>query len=55
MAGGVDGPAVLQGNPTNSLLIQMVVQGKMPKSGPLLLPSQIQILTQWVQEGAPNN
>jgi uncharacterized membrane protein len=55
MAGSVNGAVVVPGNPSGSLIIQMVTQGKMPKNGPGLTPSQIQILTQWVQLGAPNN
>lgn len=55
MAGSANGPVVVPGNPDSSRLIQMVTQGMMPKSGPKLLPSQIQILTEWVQAGAPNN
>lgn len=55
MTTGVDAPVVVAGNPNGSLLIQMVVQGKMPKNGPLLQPGQIQILTDWVKSGAPNN
>ncbi|MGD0612477.1 MAG: c-type cytochrome domain-containing protein [Anaerolineales bacterium] len=55
MAGSANGPVVVPGNPDSSRLIQMVTQGLMPKSGPKLLPSQIQILTEWVQAGALNN
>jgi len=31
------------------------MNGKMPKRGAKLSDSQIQILTDWVNEGAPNN
>jgi uncharacterized membrane protein len=55
MTGSVNGAVVVPGNPDSSTLIQMVVQGKMPKRGPQLLPGQIQILTDWVKAGAPNN
>jgi len=55
MAGSVNGPVVVAGNPDTSLLMQMILQGKMPKSGPKLQPNQVQILTEWVQAGAPNN
>lgn len=55
MAGGADGPAVVAGDPNSSMLLQMVTQGKMPKSGPLLQPGQIQILNAWVKSGAANN
>jgi len=55
MAGGDNGTVITPGNPDQSSFIQMVVQGKMPKSGPHLLPSQIQLLTDWVKAGALNN
>ncbi len=55
MAGSSNGPVVVAGNPGNSLLIQMVQQGKMPKNGLKLQPAQIQILSQWISEGAPDN
>jgi hypothetical protein len=55
MAGSTNGAVVVPGNPDSSTLIQMVVQGKMPKRGPQLLPGQVQILTDWVKAGAPNN
>jgi Planctomycete cytochrome C len=55
MQGSEDGPVVEPGDPANSLLVQMIVQGKMPKNGPKLLPRQIQIITDWVQAGAPDN
>jgi uncharacterized membrane protein len=55
MTGSVNGAVVVPGNPDSSTLIQMVVQGKMPKRGPQLLPGQVQILTDWVKAGAPNN
>jgi mono/diheme cytochrome c family protein len=55
MQGSEDGPVIEPGDPANSLLVQMVVQGKMPKNGPKLLPRQIQIITDWVKAGAPDN
>jgi hypothetical protein len=55
MVVSVNGPVVVAGNPDSSPLIQMILQGKMPKSGPKLQPNQVQILTEWVQAGAPNN
>ncbi len=55
MAGSVNGAVILPGNPASSTLIQMVDQGKMPKRGPLLQPGQLQTLTDWVKNGAPNN
>jgi mono/diheme cytochrome c family protein len=55
MAGAANGPVVVPGNPDGSPFIQMILQGTMPKSGPKLLPKQIQTLSDWVKAGAPNN
>jgi uncharacterized membrane protein len=55
MAGSENGPVVVPGDVNNSPLVQLVLQGKMPKRGPKLLPDQVQLLTTWVEEGAPNN
>jgi len=53
--GSENGPVIAPGDPGNSLLIDMIVMGKMPKNGPKLLPAQIRVITDWVKEGAPNN
>jgi len=55
MAGSDNGPVIEPGKSADSLLIDLINQGKMPKKGPRLLPAQIRIITQWVDEGAPNN
>lgn len=55
MQGSEDGPVIEPGDPGNSLLIDMIVKGRMPKNGPKLLPTQIRVITDWVKEGAPNN
>jgi len=55
MAGSQNGPVIMAGDPNKSTLIQLVSQGKMPKSGPHLLPVQIQLLVNWVSAGAKNN
>ena len=55
MQGSEDGPVVEPGDPRSSLLIDMIVKGKMPKNGPKLLPKQIQLIVDWVTAGAPNN
>lgn len=55
MAGSENGPVVDPGNSGNSLLIELITNGKMPKKGPKLLPGQIRVITQWVDAGAPNN
>lgn len=55
MAGSVNGPVVIPGDPDNSLLVQQLLNGKMPKRGPKLTPAQIQIIIDWVLGGALNN
>jgi len=55
MAGSDNGPVIAPGDAANSFLIQQVLNGKMPKKGPKLLPAQIRTLSDWVAAGAPNN
>jgi uncharacterized membrane protein len=55
MAGSEDGPVVAPGDATNSSLAQMVIEGKMPKRGPKLTPDQVQLLVDWINQGAQNN
>ena len=55
LAGSDNGPVIVPGDPTNSLLVELVTNQKMPKRGPKLTPPQVQIITEWVAAGAPNN
>lgn len=55
MAGSDNGPVIVPGDATNSLLVELITVQKMPKRGPKLTPPQIQIITEWVSAGAPNN
>jgi hypothetical protein len=55
MAGSQNGPVIIPGNASDSLLIQKVVDGKMPKRGPKLTPAQIQTIKDWIDAGALNN
>ena len=55
MAGSQRGAVVVPGNAAQSSLIHLVSNGNMPKQGQKLTASQIQILTDWVNAGAPNN
>jgi uncharacterized membrane protein len=55
MAGSDNGPVIIPGDPSNSLLIQMIQAGKMPKRGPKLTPDQLQTLIDWITTGALNN
>ena len=55
LEGSENGPVIDPGDAKHSLLIKKVTEGKMPKRGPKLTPAQIQILTDWINAGAPNN
>ncbi len=55
LAGSQNGLVIVPGDAHHSLLIQKVTEGKMPKKGPKLTPNQIQIITDWINAGAPNN
>jgi hypothetical protein len=55
MAGSEKGAVVIPGDADNSSFIELVLQNKMPKRGPKLLPDQVQILVDWVEAGALNN
>jgi hypothetical protein len=55
MAGSDNGPVVLAGDAGGSLLVEMLVQNKMPKRGPKLAPPQVQLIIDWVNQGALNN
>ena len=53
--GAADGPVVTPGQAANSLLVEVISSGAMPKNSPRLLPTEIQTISTWVAAGAPNN
>ncbi len=55
MAGSFNGTVLVAGNSADSLLVQQLVNGKMPKRGPKLTPAQIKIISDWIDAGALNN
>jgi hypothetical protein len=55
MAGSENGPVVLAGNADGSLMVEMLIQNKMPKRGPKLTPPQVQLIIDWINQGALNN
>lgn len=55
MAGSDNGAVIIPGDIEGSLLVELITKQEMPKKGPKLTPSQIQIITEWVAAGAPNN
>lgn len=55
MAGSQDGPVITPGDASESLLVQKIASGEMPKRGPKLTPEQIQVIIDWINAGAQNN
>ena len=55
MAGSDNGLVIVPGDAANSLFVEMVATQKMPKRGPKLTPPQVQLLTDWVNQGALDN
>lgn len=55
MIGSRQGPVLVPGNASESLLVQLIVNGEMPNRGALLTSDQIQIITDWINQGALNN
>jgi hypothetical protein len=55
MAGSFNGVVIVPGNADDSFLVQQVLDGKMPKRGPKLTLEQIQIIINWINQGALNN
>jgi cytochrome c len=55
MAGSENGPVVAAGKAPDSKLIELIVNQKMPKRGPKLTPPQVELFTDWVNQGALNN
>ena len=55
MTGSSNGSVVTPGDAENSLLVELVATQKMPKRGPKLTPPQVQLITDWVSQGALDN
>jgi hypothetical protein len=55
MTGSFNGTVLVAGNSADSLLVQQLVNGKMPKRGPKLTAAQIKIISEWIDAGAQNN
>jgi hypothetical protein len=55
MTGSSNGAVVTPGDAANSLLVEMVATQKMPKRGPKLTPAQVQLITDWINQGALDN
>ena len=55
MNGGKDGQVIAPGDAANSMLVQAIEAGKMPKRGAKLPQAQIDTIAAWVAAGAQNN
>lgn len=55
MAGSNNGLVVIPGDAANSLLVELVATQEMPKRGPKLTLPQVQLIMDWVNQGALNN
>ena len=55
MAGSDNGPVVVPGDADNSLMVEMLLANKMPKRGPKLTPPQVQLIVDWINQGALEN
>ncbi|MBM3124450.1 MAG: hypothetical protein FJZ87_05160 [Chloroflexi bacterium] len=55
MAGSDNGPVVVPGDSANSQMAILLLNNKMPKRGPKLTPPQVQLIVDWIDQGALNN
>ena len=55
MKGGKDGQVIAPGDAANSMLVQAIAAGKMPKRGTKLPQATIDTIAAWVAAGAQNN
>ena len=55
LRGGDSGPAIVPGEPDESLFLQRVVEGSMPpiNDGPQLPAADVEVLRRWIRSGAP--
>ena len=55
MTGSEGGLVITSGDAVNSVLHEMVATQEMPKRGPKLTPAQVQLIADWINQGALNN
>lgn len=57
LAGSLNGSVITPGDAENSFFIQQIVSGEMPwrRKAPEVTPEELQILIDWVNQGALNN
>ena len=55
MKGSEKRPVVNTGIADGSLLVELILSQEMPKRGPKLTPSQVQLIIDWINQGALDN
>jgi mono/diheme cytochrome c family protein len=55
MKGSEYGTVIEAGDPSGSLLLDMVSAGEMPQDAPALGAEEIALIRSWIQQGAQNN
>ena len=53
--GGDEGAIVIAADAMESEMVEEIAEGKMPPEGPPLKAAQIQLIIDWINEGAKNN
>lgn len=53
--GSFNGAVIAPGNADDSLLVDLVSKGKMPKRGAKPSAAEIDVIVNWINAGAPNN
>lgn len=47
--------AIVPGNANESLFVKLIVEGEMPNRGTKVTPEELQLIIDWVNQGALNN
>ena len=55
MKGSQNGAMIIPGDAANSPLVKSILSGKMPKRGPIPAQADVDLLIQWINQGAINN
>ena len=55
LAGGEDDDTVIAGNARESELVEQIIEGEMPPNGPPVPAAQVQLIVDWINEGAKDN
>lgn len=55
MAGSFNGTVIVPGNANDSLVVQLIAAGEMPERGTAPSSAELQIIIDWINQGAINN